>query len=327
MIVGFSKLGGPKRLFHHRTPDSPAELQYPAQLNAYLADAPDVFIWNRSIPISDVPRIGVGNKPIDGGNYLFTPEEKDAFLADEPGAEKYFHRWMGSKEFIRGIERWVLWLGDANPSEIAKMPTVMERVRAVRDFRLASKSTPTQKLANTPMRFHVENTPEGNSILIPQTSSQRRKYIPLGYVGPEVLCSNGVRLIPDATLYHFGILQSQFHMAWMRRTTGRLKSDYQYAANIVYNNFVWPDLSRSDGDRHRKAVEDAAQAVLDARADYPESAIAEMYDPDNDFLFPRLSTAHSILDTAVESAYGVTFNGDEQQIVQLLFDELRDTES
>lgn len=319
VIVGFSKQGDTKRLFHHRTPDSPAELQHPAQLNAYLADAPDAFVWSRSTPVCDVPKIGIGNKPIDGGNYLFTPEEKDAFLANEPGADKYFHRWMGSQEFIRGIERWVLWLGDANPSEIAKMPTVMERVRAVRDFRLASKSTPTQKLANTPMKFHVENMPEGNSILIPQTSSQRRKYIPLGYVGPEVLCSNGVRLIPDATLYHFGILQSQFHMAWMRRTTGRLKSDYQYAANIVYNNFVWPNLSGTGGDQRRKSVEDAAQAVLDARAEYPDSTIAEMYDPDNDFLFPTLTAAHHALDTAVEQAYSVRFSGNEQSIVETLF--------
>ncbi|AHW65556.1 DNA methyltransferase [Corynebacterium glyciniphilum AJ 3170] len=316
VIVGFSKHGGPKRLFHYKTPDSPAELQRPAQLNAYLADAPDAFIWNRSTPICDVPKIGIGNKPIDGGNYLFTAEEKDAFLVKEPGAEKFFHQWMGSQEFIRGIERWVLWLGDAKPSEVAKMPTVMDRVRAVRDFRLASKSAPTQKLASTPMRFHVENMPEGNSILIPQTSSQRRKYIPLGYVHPGVLCSNGVRLIPNATLYHFGVLHSQFHMAWMRRTTGRLKSDYQYAANIVYNNFVWPDTDDSTTER----IEAAAQAVLDARAEYPDSTISDMYDPDNDFLYPALTKAHQQLDDAVEAAYGIDSGGDETVIFEHLME-------
>lgn len=316
VIVGFSKLGGPKRLFHHKHPDSPAEVREVDQLNAYLAAAPDAFVWSRSRPLCDVPKIGIGNKPIDGGNYLFTAEEKDAFLVKEPGAEKFFHQWMGSQEFIRGIERWVLWLGDAKPSEVAKMPAAMDRVRAVRDLRLASKSAPTQKLASTPMRFHVENMPEGNSILIPQTSSQRRKYIPLGYVYPEVLCSNGVRLIPNATLYHFGVLHSQFHMAWMRRTTGRLKSDYQYAANIVYNNFVWPDTDAATSDK----IEAAAQAVLDARAEYPDSTISDMYDPDNDFLYPALTKAHQQLDDAVEAAYGLDSGGDETVIFEHLME-------
>lgn len=306
-------------MFHHRTPDSPAELQYPEQLNAYLTDAPDVFIWNRSTPVCDVPKIGIGNKPIDGGNYLFTSEEKDAFLAKEPGAEKFFHRWMGSQEFIRGIERWVLWLGDANPSEIAKMPAVMDRVRAVHDFRLASKSAPTRKLADTPTRFHVENMPEGNSILIPKVSSERRRYLPMGIVGPETFCSDLVFLIPDATLYHFGVLQSLSHNAWMRQVAGRLKSDYRYSGGMVYNNFVWPDLSGSDGDQRRRAIEDAAQAILDARAQYSDSTIAEMYDPDNDFLFPTLISAHQSLDAAVESAYGVSFGGNEQKIIEYLF--------
>lgn len=319
VIVGFSKQNGPKQLFHHRTPDSPAELQHPAQLNAYLADAPDVFIWNRSTPICDVPKIGIGNKPIDGGNYLFTPEEKDSFLAEEPGAEKFFHRWMGSQEFLRGIERWVLWLGDSSPSEVSKMPTVRSRVRAVHDFRLASKSAPTKKLAATPTRFHVENMPEGNSILIPEVSSERRRYIPIGFVGPETLCSNLVKLIPNATLYHFGILQSQFHNAWMRRVAGRLKSDYRYSGGVVYNNFPWPDVNGPSGQGPHKAIEEAAQSVLDARAQYPDSTIAEMYDPDNDFLFPALTSAHQSLDAAVESAYGVSFDGGEQQIVEHLF--------
>jgi hypothetical protein len=322
VIVGFSKLGGPKKLFHHATPDALAELQYPNQLNAYLADAPDVFIWNRSSPICDVPRIGIGNKPIDGGNYLFTPEEMDAFLAQEPGAAKFFHRWLGSREFLRGEERWMLWVGEAAPSEISKMPAVMERIRAVREFRLASKSAPTRKIADTPTRFHVENMPEGNSILIPEVSSERRRYIPIGFVEPDTYCSNLVKLIPNATLYHFGILHSQFHNAWMRRVAGRLKSDYRYSGGVVYNNFVWPDPSGPDGEANREAVQDAAQAVLDARAQNPDSTISEMYDPDNDFLFPALTTAHHTLDAAVEAAYGVTFNGDEQSILQFLFNKI-----
>lgn len=150
VIVGFSKLGGPKRLFHHKHPDSPAEVREVEQLNAYLAAAPDAFVWSRSVPLSDVPRIGIGNKPIDDGNYLFTDEEKDEFLQSEPKAEDYFHPWLGSREFLQGKSRWVLWIGDATPAEVSAMPAVLERVRAVRDFRLASKSAPTQKLADTP---------------------------------------------------------------------------------------------------------------------------------------------------------------------------------
>lgn len=319
VIVGFSKQGGPKRLFHHTTPDSPADLQHPSQLNAYLADAPDVFIWNRSTPICDVPRIGIGSQPIDNGNYLFTPAERDAFLAREPMAEKYFHRWLGSQEFLQGKDRWVLWLGEVTPSDLRQMPLSRERINAVREFRLQSKRPQTLKAAERPQHFGTEIIASSNSILIPEVSSQRRKYIPIGFVGPDTFCSNLVRLIPDATLYHFGILQSQFHNAWMRRVTGRLKSDYRYSGGVVYNNFIWPDLSGPDGEQRRKAIENAAQAVLDARAQYPNSTIAEMYDPDNDFLFPALTSAHRALDAAVESTYGVSVNGDEQQILSHIF--------
>ena len=331
IIAGFSKLGardGKKLLFHHVNPDAEAVVQTPSNINAYLIDAPDEFIWNRSKAICDVPKIGIGNKPIDGGNYLFKPEEMAEFLTKEPASEPFFHPWLGSEEFIKGKSRYVLWLGNAAPVQLKDLPLCRARIMAVRDYRLVSSSAPTRKLAETPQRFHVENIPEDTSILIPKVSSERRKYVPMGFIDPGTFCSDLVFLIPNATLYHFGILQSQFHNAWMRRVCGRLKSDYRYSGGIVYNNFVWPgiaagNLNESVGNAVstdvRVSVEEAAQVVLDARALYPDSTLADMYDPDNEWMFPELAAAHKQLDAAVEAAYGVDFDGDEEKIVAHLF--------
>ncbi len=287
----------------------------PKAINAYLSDAPDVFIWNRNVPICDVPKIGIGNKPIDGGFYLFSDDEKADFLKSEPAAGPFFHRWIGSREFLHNESRWCLYLGNASFSELKALPRCRERVEAVRKYRLASKSAPTRKLADTPMHFHVENMPAGNSIIIPEVSSSRRKRVPMGFIGPEVFCSNKVRLIPNANIYHFGVLQSEVHNAWIKSVSGRLKDDYSYSANIVYNNFVWPEPT----DVQRERVEQCARAVLDARAAHPDATLADMYDPDNDFLFPDLMKAHRELDAAVEAAYGVDFGGDEERIVAHLF--------
>lgn len=316
VIVGFSKQGGAKRLFHYQTVDSEPKLERPVQLNAYLKDAPDVFVWSRSKPLSAVPGIGIGNKPIDGGNYLFTPEGKAAFLSQEPGAEKYFRRWYGSQEFIKGVERWVLWLGDATPSELAKLPECLKVIQAVRAARLKSDSAPTRALADTPTRFHVENMPAGNAILVPKVSSERRRYIPLGHLGPDSLASDLVFLIPDAGLYHFGVLHSRAHNAWMRTVAGRLKSDYRYSGGVVYNNFIWPDATQAQ----QSQIAELAHGVLDAREQYPGSTIAQMYDPEVDFLFPKLTAAHAALDAAVERAYGLEPGLDEKSLVAHLFE-------
>ena len=315
VIVGFSRETVEKRLYLHETPDAPEELRHPRNINAYLADAPDAFVWNRSAPICDVPKIGIGNKPIDGGFYLFSDDEKAEFLKSEPGAEPYFRKWIGAREFLHGESRWCLYLGDATFSELKGLPRCRERIEAVREYRLASKSAPTRKLAETPARFHVENMPEGNSIVIPEVSSERRRYIPMGFIGPDTLCSNLVKLIPNASIYHFGVLHSQFHNAWMRTVCGRLKSDYRYSGGVVYNNFVWPEPS----DSQREEVERCARAVLDARAAQEGATLADMYDPDNETFFPDLMRAHKALDAAVEAAYGVDFKGDEEKIVAHLF--------
>lgn len=315
VIVGFSRENCEKRLYVHDTPDTAEVKKAAKSINAYLSDAPDAFIWNRNKPICDVPKIGIGNKPIDGGFYLFADEEKTDFLNREPGAKSYFHRWIGSREFLHGESRWCLYLGDATFAELKELPRCRERIEAVREYRLASKSVPTRKLADRPAHFHVENMPKGNSIVVPKVSSERRRYIPMGFVGPETLCSDLVFLIPNASLYHFGILQSQFHNAWMRTVAGRLKSDYRYSGGIVYNNFVWPEPTESQ----REEVERCAQAVLDARDAQEGATLADMYDPKNETFFPELMTAHKALDAAVEAAYGVDFGGDEEKIVAHLF--------
>lgn len=322
VIIGFSKQDDLVRLFHYASPDAEPELKFPSRLNAYLADAPDVFVWNRSKPLCDVPKVGIGNKPIDGGHYLFTPEEKAEFVSKEPYAEKFFHRWVGSREFIQGVERWVLWLGEASPADFKQMPLAKERVNAVREFRLSSSSAPTRKIAETPTRFHVENMPNNNSIVVPKVSSERRRYIPLAMIDPDVLTSDLVFLIPSSSLFHFGILHSRVHNAWMRAVCGRLESRFRYSGGVVYNNFIWPTVDAAT----EEGIGKLAQAVLDARELYEGATLADMYDPDNDFLYPELMKAHAELDAAVEAAYGVDFSDSaddterEQRIVAHLFE-------
>lgn len=315
VIVGFSREAGNKTLFYHATPDSDEDRIAVPRLNAYLKNAPDAFIWNRGKPLSDVPAIGIGSQPIDGGNYLFTPEEKAAFLSKEPAAEKYFHKWLGSQEFIRGIERWCLWLVEASWADLKGLPCCRERIENVRNYRLSSSRKQTLKAAERPNHFGTEIIPNSTAIIVPKVSSERRRYIPMGFVGSETLCSDLVFLIPNATLYHFGVLQSQLHNAWMRTVAGRLKSDYRYSGGIVYNNFVWPEPS----EEQRNEVERCAQAVLDARDAQEGATLADMYDPKNETFFPELMAAHKALDAAVEAAYGVDFGGDEEKIVAHLF--------
>jgi len=297
VIVGFSgiRTQSSKTIYNDDGTQSSAN-----NINPYLVDAPDIFIDSRSKPICVVPEIGIGNKPIDGGNYLFTEEEKEGFLKIEPKAEKWFRPWIGSHEFINRYFRYCLWLGDCSPAELRAMPQAIKRVDAVQRFRLESKSAPTRKLADTPRRFHVENMPESNYIVVPKVSSERRSYIPIGFIAPEILASDLVFLISNATLYHFGVLTSNVHMAWMRVVCGRLKSDYRYSKDIVYNNFPWPDAN----DEQRAEIEKLAQDVLDARALFPDSSLADLYDPLT--MPPELLNAHRNLDRAVMKLYGFT---------------------
>ena len=268
-------------------------------INFYLSNSPVVFIETRNKSLCDTPQFNMGNQPIDGGNYLFTDEEKEIFLKKEPNAEKYFKRWYGAKEFINNHSRWCLWLGDCPPQELIKMPYCMERVNTVRELRLSSNRAATKKLANIPTRFQTENMPSGNYIVMPEVSSERRKYIPIGYMDDSVLCSNKLRLMSNATYYHFGILTSNVHMEWMRTVAGRLEMRYDYSIKIVYNNFPWctPTV------KQKEKIEKTAQAILDARSKYSKCSFADMYG-DNMYLFPELLKAHQANDRAVMEAYG-----------------------
>ena len=296
VIVGFSIAPNskPKVLY------SGDRAQEVSNISGYLLDAENVFVESRSKPICDVPEIGIGNKPIDGGFYLFEKAEMEEFIKKEPASAPYFHPWYGSREFINQCPRYCLWLGDCSPSELRKMPECMKRVQAVRDYRLASPSAGTVKLADRPTRFHVENMPKGTYIVIPEVSSERRKYVPMGFMTPDILCSNLVKLVPDATLYHFGILTSNVHMAWMRAVCGRLKSDYRYSKDVVYNNFPWPNPTEAQ----KAQIEKTAQAILDARALYPDASLADLYDELT--MPPELRKAHQRNDRAVMAAYGIT---------------------
>ena len=293
VIVGFSIAPNnkPKVIF---SSDRPQVVQ---NINGYLLDADNIFVESRSKPICDVPEIGIGNKPIDGGNYLFTKEEMIGFLQKEPDAKKYFKPWYGSQEFINRCPRYCLWLGECAPHELRKMPECMKHVEAVRQFRLESKSAGTRKLAETPTRFHVENMPKSTYVVIPEVSSEKRKYVPMGFMTPDIFCSNLVKIVPNATLYHFGVLTSNVHMAWMRAVCGRLKSDYRYSKDIVYNNFPWP----APTDAQKAKIEQTAQAILDARALYPDSSLADLYDETT--MPPELRKAHQQNDKAVMRAY------------------------
>ena len=296
VIIGFSiaPYNKPKKIFIDE------RYQIAKNINGYLLDAANVYVESRNKPICNIPEIGIGNKPIDGGYYLFEKEEMEEFIKKEPEAKKYFRPWYGSKEFINRSPRYCLWLGECSPAELRKLPLCMERVREVKEYRLQSTSVGTVKLAERPTRFHVENMPKGQYIVIPEVSSQRRRYVPMGFFTPNIFCSNLVKIIPDATLYHFGVLTSNVHMAWMRVVCGRLKSDYRYSKDIVYNNFPWPEPST----QQRQKIEQTAQAILDARALYPDSSLADLYDELT--MPPELRKAHHQNDMAVMQAYGFT---------------------
>jgi hypothetical protein len=316
VIIGFALHDtGHKTIFDYEHIKGAAHALEAKNINPYLVDAHDIVLLRRDHPLCNVPEIGIGNKPIDGGNYLFTTEEKAEFLKLEPAAKKWFRRWIGSDEFINGYERWCLWLGDCPPEELRQMPEVMKRVEAVRAFRLGSKSAPTRKLANTPTRFHVKNIPSKPYLVIPEVSSERRLYIPMGFVDAKTLSSNLVKIVPRATPYHFGILSSNMHMAWVRSVCGRLKSDYRYSKDIVYNNFPWPS---DPTDKQKTAIEEAAKGVLDARAVHLDASLADLYDPVA--MPPDLRKAHQALDKTVDAAYGKKIFASDAERVAFLFE-------
>ena len=313
VIVGFSKSGDiPKKLFHHPTPDSLPIESIVDNINFYLKAAPDVLIERRRAPLCQVPPMTKGCQPTDGGNLIIEKEELESFLSKDPKSRQYIKKLIGAKEFIQRQDRYCLWLDGVSASEIETMPEVKKRVEACRAARLASSQAGTRKLAQKPAVFRETYNPK-TCLIVPMASSERRAYIPMGFIGSDTISTNLNLIVQNASIYQFGVMQSQFHNAWMRVVAGRLKSDYRYSAGVVYNNFVWPDPS----DEQRMAIEANAQAVLDVRDVFSDKSLAYLYDPDK--MPADLLAAHEALDAAVEAAYGVDFNGDEEKIVAHLF--------
>ena len=276
-----------------------------ANISPYLTDTSSILIGKRSNPISPVPEIVFGSKAVDFGHFILEEADLDVFLSREPQARPYIRQYIGGEEFLNGSKRFCLWLKGIAPAQLRAMPEVLKRVNAVKQERLKSVKAPTRELAKTPAEFGEDRQPATRYLLIPKVSSENRDYVPLGFFEPNVIINPSVLVVPQAGLLELGVLQSVMHMAWMRTTAGRMKSDYQYSAQIVYNNFPWPDLSSkqpvAQAGRAKAAIETAAQAVLDTRAQFPESSLADLYDPLT--MPPALVKAHQKLDAAVDKAY------------------------
>ncbi|MDR2301121.1 MAG: class I SAM-dependent DNA methyltransferase [Deltaproteobacteria bacterium] len=293
VIVGFGQKGDKEKVIF----DGEAKI-IAKNINAYLIDGPDVFIGSRSKAICDVPSMVYGNKPTDGGFFFLGADELEDFLAKEPGAARFVKRVHGAKEYINDIKRYCLWLVGASPPDFSKLPLVLERVEKVRKFRLSSPKKQTRESASRPWLFQEIRATDRPYIIVPCHSSEIRKYIPLGFVSPDVVPTNAALIIPGATLYHFGVLTSMVHMAWVRVIGGRIGIDYRYSKDVVYNNFPWPKVT----DRSREEIAALAQGVLEARAQFPNDSLADLYDPK--LTPPALLEAHDKLDCRVMKSYG-----------------------
>lgn len=316
VIIGFANCDTDKKLIYdYQSVKGDAHQIKVKSINQYLLDAKNVVINARSKPICNVAEMGIGNKPIDEGNYIFETEQMHEFLGEEPLSEKYFHKYVGAEEFINNKERWCLYLGSASPYDLSLMKHVKQLIENVRNFRLASKSKPTISLASTPTKFHIENIPTSDYIFIPRVSSERRKYIPIGFLTPDIIASDSALIIPDASLYEFGILTSIMHMTWVKYVCGRLESRYRYSNKIVYNNFPWPI---NPTDKQKEKVKELAQQILDIRAKYPNCSLAILYNPET--MPPDLVKAHTELDKAVDACYGKKIFASDSERMEFLFD-------
>ena len=309
VIVGFSNVLNTKKFIFDNDKKKEAQI-----INPYLIDAPEVFIESRKNSLCHVPVMIYGSKPTDGGFLFLTEEERKEAIAKEPKLEKFIKRILGATEFINNKVRYCLWLVDASPNDIRNSSFIKERVAQVREFRLLSPKKATQESANTPALFQEIRHPKNDYLIVPRVSSERRHYVPMGYVSSDVVTNDAVQIIPDASLYHFGILESNVHMAWMRAVCGRLESRYRYSKDIVYNNFPWPEVS----DEQREKIAATAQAILDARTLYPDSSLADLYDELT--MPPELRKAHQQNDRAVMAAYGFPITMTESECVARLFE-------
>ena len=313
VIVGFANYDtNNKSIFEYEDIKGEAHEIKAKNINPYLVDAKDIFVEKRTNPLCEVPKMSFGNMPLDGGYLLLSDHEKNEFIIKEPKAEKFIKPLISAYEFLNGGNRWCLWLVDAEPSELKQLPEVLKRIEAVKKFRLDSVATSTQKFAATPTLFRDRNQPE-NYILIPSTSSENREYIPLGFFTKNEISSNSCHTIPNGTLFHFGILMSTMHMAWVKTVCGRLESRFRYSKDIVYNNFPWPE---NPTEKQIKQIEEKAQKVLEVRTNFPNSSLADLYNP---LTMPlTLVKAHNELDKAVDAAYRTApFTSEANRMVYL----------
>lgn len=316
VIICFSKSEKNKKfLFTYQNQKDFPEKSLASNINPYLVDAKNIIVQKRSKPICNVQKMVNGSKPTDGGNLLLSEQEKDDLIDKEPAAEKYIRKFSMGDEFINNISRYCIWLTNCPPNLLKTMPMVMKRVEKVREMRLASSDQATNKCADSAYLFQAIRQPNSDFLAIPRVSSERRNFIPIGFLKPDHIAGDKLQTIKNATLYDFGILQSTMHNSWSRVVSGRLKSDYQYSASITYNNFPWP---MNPTEKQKQAIEDAAQEILDVRKNYPDSSLADLYDP---ILMPAdLLKAHKKLDKAVDAAYGKKGFDNEAERVAFLFD-------
>lgn len=295
VIIGFSGIKNDER---PRLYLSNTRMIVANNINPYLVDAPSVIIENRSKSICDAPMIAYGSMPIDDGHLILEKEDVEALLDENPNNSQFIKKYVGGAELIRKKDRWCLWLKGISPKEMQMSKLVMERIKLTAEFRRSSSRPQTFALADTPMLFGEIRQPDRDMLVIPKVSSESRRYIPICFVNPQVIVNGSTLIVQDANLYHFGILTSNVHMSWMRTVAGRMKSDYQYSGKVVYNNFPWPIPT----DKQKVKIEQTAQAILDARALYPDCSLADLYDETT--MPPELRKAHQNNDRAVMRAYG-----------------------
>ena len=327
VIVGLDLAGqvpAERRLFSYEDVKGEALESRHAVLTPYLFDGggladAHLVVREEGRPINGMAKLKTGVQMIDDGILTFNEEEKDRFLATEPGAARYFRRYVGGDEYINGFHRWILYLRDAGPADLGSLPAVRARVAEVRRYRAASRRASTRRMADYPTLVGVDERLDRNYLVIPNTSSERREYIPIGWLGPDVIANQKLRILPNAALAEFALLTSAMHMAWTRAVTGRMKSDYMYSVGVVYNTFPTPPgwTAETDENPGRAELEPLAQAVLDARAAHPDSTLADLYDPD--LTPPALRRAHQRLDRAVDRLYRRKRFANERERVEHLF--------
>ena len=317
VIIGFSNYEiNDKVLYEYHDINLDPLSRKVININPYLIEGSDSLISNTSKPVCKVPRMIWGNKPTDGGNFLFSDKnEKDQFIEVEPRSEKWIRPYVSGRDFLYNRYRYCLWLGDISPSELRKLPKVLERIEEVKQSRLASKAAITRKKAQTPTLFAQISQPKDRYIAVPEVSSENRAYIPMGYLSSDIIASNTIQMIPNASLYIFGVITSIMHMSWIKTVCGRLKSDYRYSNTIVYNNYPWP---KDPSAKNKKLVETKAQKVLDVREEFPDSSLADLYDPLT--MPPKLVKAHQELDKAVDLCYRPQPFTTETNRIEFLFE-------